>query len=682
MRSIRIKMLITILPIIILGMLFLIINSMSASKSSILQQMDKLMASNLDKEITSISREIREVELMANMITSMVSNTYNFTDLQDYEKLLGDIIVSNNLAMGSGIWFEPYEYDAGEKYVGPYIYKDGDGIAVTYEYSNESYDYFSYEWYKNASASDGKAIFTQPYYDETLGVTMSSCTVPLKTPNGKFIGAVTVDIELSSLQNLVKAAKVGEGGHAFLVDESGIFLSSQDDNKVMAQKIQEEANPSIAQLGRRMLTEEEGDGFYTEDGEVHHVYFKAIPGLNWVLAMEIPEKELIAPVESLTLRMAVISVISIIICFIVVLFMVGRLSANLKKVNHFAGILAQGDLTKDGPVIKGRDELNQLSTSLNNMFRNNKLIISKIADSSERLTDTGSNLIQASEELAEQFKNIAGIMNIVNDNMMSSSASTEEVNASVEEVNSSANVLLAETERSNELAGEIGQRAAKIKENSNSSYQKATDMSKVYERELSQSMENAKVVESVSVLANVISEIADQINLLSLNAAIEAARAGEQGRGFAVVAGEIGKLAGETASAVGEIQDTTGKIEEAFRLLIHTANELLRFITETVAPDYEGFVHSAHQYEEDAGKIKEFSEKISEMSTGIEHIIGEVSQAIQSIAYSAQNTSDSSGKIMDAISVMETTMQEVEDMSREQNEMADQLHDVVNKFKL
>jgi methyl-accepting chemotaxis protein len=682
MKSIKTKMLITILPIIILSMIFLTFNSANTSKKSILEQTGNLMSSELNGEITNISREIGEIEMMANMISSTVSNTYATTTLKEYEKVLGEIIYTNDLAMGSGIWFEPYQFDKAEKYVGPYIYKDGQQPAITYDYSNAEYDYFSYEWYQNALKSEGKPVFTEPYYDETLGVTMSSCTVPVINQGGSFIGAVTVDIELTTIQNLVNSIQVGEGGKALLLGADGSYLSCSDSEKIMKQKIQEEENTSLAELGSQVLQKKEGSGSYTDGNETYRVYFKTLPELNWILVIEIPESELNAPVQALTVQMAGISIGAIVLCFAVVLYMVGSLSSNLKKVNHFTGVLSEGDLRSKELKLKGKDELKQMSDSLNNMFVNNRSIIKHIAENSETLNESSGNLTQAAGELTVQFNNIADIMNKVNEDMMSSSAATQEVNASVEEVNSSANVLLEETGRSNELAAEIGKRAAKVKASSRNSYEKATDLTKEYENELAQSMDNAKIVESVSLLADVISEIADQINLLSLNASIEAARAGEQGRGFAVVAGEIGKLAGQTASAVNEIKETTEKIEDAFDLLIQTAKELLGFITQTVSPDYKAFVHTAIQYESDAETIKDFSEKISEMSKGIEHIINEVSQAVQSIAYSTQNTSDNSSRIIESILVMEKTVNEVGDMSKEQSEMSKQLYDVVNKFKL
>jgi len=266
--------------------------------------------------------------------------------------------------------------------------------------------------------------------------------------------------------------------------------------------------------------------------------------------------------------------------------------------------------------------------------------------------------------------------------MMSASAATEEVNASVEEVNASVNLLAEKTEHSKIMSDDIKSKAEEIQKSSQSSFDYATDLTVKYEKSLTKSIENAKVVENIGALADTIYEIAEQINLLSLNASIEAARAGEAGRGFAVVAGEIGKLANDTSKAVDEIQDTISKVHEAFKGLTDESKSILSFVQETVTPDYSKFVGVARQYGDDALSIEENANNISDMADNIRHIMNEVSDAIQSIAQTSQNTADNSNKIMISVEEVSGVVENVSGMSLRQKDISEELTGVVSNFKL
>lgn len=681
-KKIRTKLLVFILPVIILAMAVLTIISTSSSKDTIETQIKEQMSAELSAEMNSIQEYLNIVSSTATTISKVVGTSYRHITLAEYEDMLEKIILENDIVLGSGLWFEPFVYDANEEYVGPYIYKDGDKVAVTYDYSNSTYDYFIQEYYTNAKSSS-EAMITDPYYDETSQLIMASCSAPILDAANNFIGCVTVDIELSSIQNIVREIQVGKAGKGILLSNSGVYLGSDEEAKVETSAlILEEENTSLVEAGNLILTTERGVTTYAERGSVYNLYYDTIPGVEWKLMIHMPQAELDEPVKNLTMILIGICIAAIILSVLAVVLQVNIISSSIKKVQIFAEYLAEGDFRVEPLNSKSSDELGRMSSSLNEMYHSNREVIQNIAEHAEQVNLSSNMLYESASELADQFSTIENYMSDVNEATMSASAAVEEVNASTEEVNASIVVLANETERSKEMSDEIRIRASKIGESSQNSYESAINLSEQYEVELKKSIRNAKVVENIGIMAEAIAGIADQINLLSLNASIEAARAGEHGKGFAVVATEIGHLANETTDVVTEIQSTITDVQKAFNHLTKGSKSLLEFVQETVTPDYNSFVDVAIQYGEDAKTIEENAMKISDMANNIRTIMNEVSEAIQNVAESSQTTADNSNKVLKSINEVSKVVEQVSNMSEKQEEVASDLNQVVSRFQL
>ena len=677
------KMLAVILPVIIVAMTVLTAISVVSSRSIIEAQIRAHMDSELKAQMNGISEELNVVGKTAMDLSRTVGNTYKTLQLPEYEALLKSLVADNPLILGCGIWFEPYAYDSAQQYVGPYVYKDGSNYVVTYDYSNAEYDYPNQAYYTNVANGETTFVYTDPYYDPTLDVVMASCSMPIYDESNTFIGVVTTDIELTSIQNMVSSIKVGEKGSAILTTGGGSYISCPDNTKVADQlNITEEKNQSLAAAASTVLANPTGITTYSDGSEEYNLYYSTIEGLGWKLMIQMPQSELNEPIIGMMYKLLLICFIALLLTSLAVLFEVTTISRKLKKVQNFAGFLAQGDFTIEPLEVKTTDELGQMGDSLNEMYQKNKNVIQNISEQADTISHSSNRLERASSDLLDQFTQIENYMSKVNEAMMSSSAATEEVNASAEEVLSSVGILTNETDRSLKLADEIRGRAGGIEQTSQEAFQYATNLSVQYEENLTKSIENAKVVESISTMANVISTIAEQINLLSLNASIEAARAGEQGRGFAVVASEIGKLAGETSKAVDEIQKTILAVQSAFDQLTVDSKSLLGFLTGTVTPDYDRFVGVSKQYGTDAASIETYSKKISNMSEAIERIMGEAGIAIQNIAESAQETADHSSNTMQSVNQVSGVVEQVTTMSKEQQAIATDLSDMVGNFKL
>lgn len=684
-KKIGTKLLAGILPVVIIAMASLTLISTQTGRTLVREQTQERMTAELAVQEAVINNELTVISNTVQSVAGTVGNSYVSSTQYNLETTLQQVVQENDSIYGSGIWFEPNAFSGADKYMAPYVHRvDGkSALVTTYERSDETYDYFNRDFYLLAQTVD-KPTFVSASYDELAGKMILTCTMPMKNVLGNFIGCVTIDMDLAAVQNLVAELQVGETGSAMILDgDTGMYIGCTDAAKVDAgASILEEESASLVQAGQQILDAESGIISYTAGGESYQAYFDTMSEVNWKLVMQVPQSELDEPIVELVERLIIVGIIAIIISILAILRQVRNISGSIRKVQNFAGTLAEGDFSVPQLVVKSKDELGRMSTSLNAMYDSNKSVLMGISTQAGEIRESSVSLNQSAEQLRHQFENITELMTDVNEAMQSASAAAQQVNASAEEVSSSVNLLAGETEKSRSTTEEIKERAKNVENSSKEAYASALRLSSEYERNLSKSIENAQIVESIGQMAEVISGIAGQINLLSLNASIEAARVGEAGKGFAVVASEIGKLAGETSAAVENIQKTIDNIREAFELLTNDSKSLIAFLKETVTPDYDKFVGVAKQYGDDAVTIEEISSRISDMAENIENIMSEVTNAVQNIAESVQSTADDSSQITNTMEQVTGVVEQVSEMSEDQEKIAGSLNEVVNKFKL
>jgi methyl-accepting chemotaxis protein len=266
--------------------------------------------------------------------------------------------------------------------------------------------------------------------------------------------------------------------------------------------------------------------------------------------------------------------------------------------------------------------------------------------------------------------------------MQDISASSQEINASSQEVEKTIDELAKRSEEGSQKALEIEKRAGEILDSVKNSREEAKKLYSEKQVNILKSIEDAKVVDDIEKMAEIISQIAGQTNLLALNAAIEAARAGEQGKGFSVVAEEVRKLAEQSSQTVSRIESVVGQVRTAFSNMCINSEDILKFINENVRSNYDIFENAVIQYDEDGKFISCLVENLAASAEEVAASVEQTVKAIESVSSSSSEAAAGSEEISAKISQVTEAVDDIANVSQKQSELADKLNNIVQKFKV
>lgn len=680
-RKVSIKIFAILLPVIIVTVCSLSALAYSSSKQIIDVEIDGKMKNILDYNLSKIENGLMAHSKIAESIAKTSETLSKDMKKDSLINLLKEMVSSNADTMGAGVWFEPNKFDPTLKYFGPYARKDGGKVVYTDEYSNEQYDYFKYDWYKVGINTKNVVEWSQPYYDEVSKIIMVTTTAPFYDSQHKFMGVAAADINISAIQKNIENIQMGKFGRAFLIDSEGNYMAGANiaADKIMKAKITEDTNGSLKSLGQLMVKSQDGKSEFTDDNGKNTVYFTTIPETKWKLAVYMPEKELYKDISSLMNKIIITGIISILILILSITFLVRYLKKNISKVNFLAQKLGSGDLTSKIQVTS-EDEFGRMIINLNDMADNIRKIITNVADYSSDLSASSEELAATVEEVNSQFEIINGSMKEINTGVQETTATAEEISASMHEIGNNVEVLSNKAADGNSNSVKIKKRASQVQKDSNNAIKQTENIYKEKEEKIIQSISDSKIVQEISVMADTIAAVAEQTNLLALNAAIEAARAGEQGKGFAVVADEVRKLAEQTSEAVDNIKQVIGKIELAFTNLAFNSNELLLFMNERIKTEFENFGNVGVKYQEDSQFVTDMSQELAAMTEEISATMGEVTTGMKNLADLSQKSSENSEVIHESVNESTLALEQVARTAQEQADLAQKLNELIQKF--
>ncbi len=489
---------------------------------------------------------------------------------------------------------------------------------------------------------------------ELFGKSFITNYTPIKDRNGSVIGIRYIGIDFTrSLENLkqgFRSTRIGDNGYMFVVNTDreknfgNLVLHPSNQNQRFDTAILE-----------TMLAQKKGtiEYAYGDDNARFFASYVQIPKLNWLVAASIPKAEMLAGKRDLTSLMILVTCLLIVaISALIVVLLRYMLAKPLDEVTQHLALIASGDYSQEIEINR-KDEVGQVQFAMTQMQQRGRQMVQEIADTSLALASAASQLSEASAQVAHGSREQT-------ESATSMASTMEELNASIESLSRNAEQAQSLSNDSNDSS----QQGAQVIRAAGDAMQ---DVSSTVQRVSNEISGLGKLSGQISAIIQVIQEIADQTNLLALNAAIEAARAGEQGRGFAVVADEVRSLAARTSTSAQEITATIDQIQEG------TSNTV-----ESMAQGVEQVEYVSELAQQAGGAIEEIqsgSQQVVEVFTDISEMLREQALASTDVARNVDRIATMTEENTSAVS-------EVADAAADLRNMADDLNRLLKQFKI
>ncbi|MCR5813088.1 MAG: histidine kinase [Desulfovibrio sp.] len=549
----------------------------------------------------------------------------------------------------------------------------------------------------------GKNRSDQPYFQEAMstgrtavstiflgnGEVMTVIAEPIRH-DGRILGVTTARLRNSDIsKSTTDKVVVGKKGRTYAYSMDGKFTLTPETQSIGR-------DDSSQTHVRTMLQTRNGNlEFKNERGEGKFLYYKELPHEHWILCVEVDKEEILTPTHHLLRNVGLLALLVAVIVGGVILFTARGIAKMTGGIAGIADSVAGGRLEANmqeeailQAAVQRGDEFSTLSTAMRSMMSSLKKLISESDDktkAAEQATAEAKKATGRAEAAARQAESAKreGMLQAagqLEDMVNAISAAASELSAQIEQsdrgaVESSERLAEAATAMNemNATVQEVAHNASSASQVSNNTKNNAEEGQKILTSAMASINQVQKVsmelkedmgklhehTQNISQIMNVISDIADQTNLLALNAAIEAARAGEAGRGFAVVADEVRKLAEKTMASTNDVshaitaiqssaQQSVNRMEEAMQnveqatsLAQQSGNALNKIVSDVdeTADQVRAIATASEEQSAASEEINRSISTVSEMSNQTTQAMGEAAKAISELAQQTERLS-------------------------------------------
>lgn len=521
-------------------------------------------------------------------------------------------------------------------------------------------------WYKDAMERKGEIIISEPY----ISASTKEMVVTIAQTTKDHTGVIGIDVALSYLQELTNQVKIGDGGYAALLDTS---------RKYIAHPTEEAGSEEKRDFIDKLFEQETGQFDYVLDKEKRKMSFITNKLTGWKLAGSVVSKEISDAASPIFKTTVLVILVAIMIGAGAVFIIIKSIIKPIKELKNKAITVSQGDLT-ELIEIRSNDEIGQLGMAFNTMEESLRKLVQQVeqgaeqvAASSEELSANAEQTSVATEQVSTSIQEVASSAEKQMDAVDKNIQSLEHVSAGVSRI-ADRSIQVSELAHHTTMQAEIGGKAITNTVN---------QMNAIHDSV----MESNNMIKSlqersneVNSILDVITGIADQTNLLSLNAAIEAARAGEHGKGFAVVAEEVRKLAEQSQRSAKEIY----QIVQGIQADTEGSIQLMARVTEDVKDGVQVTNEAIEKFNQILQSAKEMTPQIDEVSATAQQMLADVQEAtgvVANISIISQENAATSEEVAASAEEQLASMQEVTAAAQSLSSMSEELRNAVSMFK-